>query len=519
MQPISLILLLFFLTTALSLVAARVRIPYPTAMVIAGLLIGVVDYFLPEGKQFNVPLSPNVLFTLMLPPLLYAAAWTTSWRDFRMNLRPIMLLAIGCVMFTTLGIGLVTKWLMPEISWPVAFAFGAIVSPPDAVAATAVTERLRVPKRIVTILDGESLVNDASALVALQLAVAAILGATFSKMDFAVQVPLVAGGGIAIGLALAWVFHQVHQRLEEPIIETAITLLAPYACYILAEHVHVSGVLAVITCGVVLSRHSNHLFSSRTRLNAIAFWNFLTFMLNGLVFILIGLQLPTILRGLQVSLSMAIIDSVIVWLAVIALRLMWVFPAAYLPRMIPAVRRKDPMPPARHLFLIGWIGMRGVVSLAAALALPEATSDGTPLPGRDMVLFMTFSVILATLVVQSLTLSAIIRLLKVEVPENTHCEESEARRRALQAALNALEGQAEGHAVGSLRQLYMHRLEHLAACEEEADRPDVEEVMLREIFKAQRVTLVEMRDKGEIPDELLRKLEHELDLEESRLPG
>lgn len=518
MEPVSLILLLFFLTTAFALIAARIRIPYPTAMVIAGLLISIVTYLIPDGQHFSVPLDPKVLFTMILPPLLYAAAWSTSWGEFRGVLRPIMLLAIGCVLFTTMGVALLASAFIPILSFPLACALGAIISPPDAVAATAVTERLRIPRRIVTILDGESLVNDAAALVALRFSLEAIQGVTVSFSDFAVQVPLVAGGGIAVGLVLAWVFHQLHERLEQPIIETAITLLAPYGCYILAERLHASGVLAVVTCGLVLSRHSHHLFSARTRLNAIALWDFLTFMLNGLVFILIGLQLPTILRGLQVPLSRALFDAAIVCIAIVALRFLWVYPAAYVPRIFPWIRRREPRPPAKNVFLIGWIGMRGVVSLAAALTLPE-TVNGKPLPGRDLVIFLTFSVILVTLVAQSLTLPALIRLLRVEIAEHNRCDEADARRRALSAALQALQGQPDSHAVTSLRMLYTHRLDHLIDCNSAPDTIDMEEVLLRRTLQAQRHTLVRMRDVGEIPDELLRKLEHELDLEESRLPA
>ncbi len=400
------------------------------------------------------------------------------------------------------------------------FALGAIVSPPDAVAATAVTQKLRIPKRIITILDGESLVNDASALVALRFALAAAAGVTFSATDILLQIPVVAGGGILVGLVLAWAFHQIHERIDHSVIETAMTLLAPYASYILAERIHVSGVLAVVTCGLVLSRHSHHLFSPRTRLDAIALWQFLTFMLNGLVFILIGLQLPRIFHDLRVSTHLALFYAAIICVATILLRLLWVFPATYLSRLIPAVRRADPAPPARQVFLIGWIGMRGVVSLAAALALPETVNGGMPLPARDLVLFLTFSVILVTLVGQSLTLPAIITLLNIQTPETDRCEEVEARRRALNAALAVLTQDADTHAVEAMRNLYEHRLQHLGNCEAVSDDlPDPEFLLLAKTLKAQRVSLLHMRNKGEIPDELLRRLERELDLEESRLPS
>ncbi len=399
-----------------------------------------------------------------------------------------------------------------------AFALGAIVSPPDAVAATAVTERLRIPKRLITILDGESLVNDASALVVYRFAMAAALGGTFSLSAALIQFPLVAAGGIVIGLIFAWILHQIHERIEQPLIETALTLLTPYAAYLSAEQLHTSGVLSVVTCGLVLSRHSAHLFSPQTRLTAIALWQFLTFILNGVVFILIGLQLPHILQTLQTSMAQAIGYAAIICVALIILRIIWVFPAAYLPRLIPSIRKKDPPPHWRHVFLIGWVGMRGVVSLAAALALPETLPDGSPLPGRDLVLFLTFAVILVTLVLQSLTLPALIKILRIEVPNADQCEEAEARRRALTAALDALANEPDSQPNAVLRSLYTHRLEQLSDCTQAPAGPDPEHILFRATIRAQRQTLVELRDVGQISDELLRKLEHELDLEESRLP-
>jgi CPA1 family monovalent cation:H+ antiporter len=486
-------------------------------MVIAGLLIGVAVYFVPHLEKFSIRLNPDVLFTAILPPLLYAAAWFTSWNEFRANLRPIILLSTGAVVFTTVGIAAIAMWLIPGFTWPMAFVLGAIVSPPDAVAATAVTQRLRIPKRIVAILDGESLVNDATALVIYRFALAAALGGAFSLSHALLQFPIVAGGGVVIGLIIAWVMHQIHERIEQPLIETAITLLTPYVAYIAAEHLQTSGVLAVVTCGLVLSRHSSHLFSPQTRLTAFALWNFLVFMLNGFVFILIGLQLPTILNTLQTSFSQAAWYAAIICVALIALRLIWTFPGAYLPRLIPSVRRRDPFPPARHVFLIGWVGMRGVVSLAAALALPETLNDSTvPLPGQDLVLFLTFAVILFTLVFQSLTLPAVVKLLRIEAPKDDECQEGEARRRSLNAALQALIGHPDSHATTAIRSLYTHRLEHLADCTE-ADEEDPEELLLRAAIKAQRNTLLELRNTGQITDELLRKMERELDLEESRL--
>ncbi len=517
MNPVTVILVLFALTTALSLGAVYVKIPYPTAMVIAGLLIGVADYWIPWMGRLSIRLDPEVLFTAILPPLLYSAAWYMPWNGFRQNLRSIGLLAIGAVLFTTVGIAVIVMWICPGFTWPVAFALGAIVSPPDAVAVGAVTQRLRVPKRITTILEGESLVNDASALVIYRFALAVAMGGAFSLSHALLQFPLVAIEGVLGGVVLAWLMHQIHERIEQPLIETAMTILTPYAAYLFAEHLGTSGVLAVVTCGLVLSRHSSHLFSPATRLTAVSLWNFLTFMLNGLVCILIGLQLPTILRLLEISFVQAVGYAAVVCAAIIVLRIVWVIPGAYLPRMLPSIKRSEARPPLNQVLLVGWVGMRGVVSLAAALALPERLEDGTAFPARDLILFLTFAVILATLVGQSLTLPWVIRALRIQVPEE--CEEAEAPvGRALTAALASIAAEKESHATSVLRALYAHRLEHLADCRDKEAGVDPEHQLHRVTIKAQRTTLVELRDKGRITDELMHKLERELDLEESRIP-
>ncbi len=519
MHQVTLILLLFTLTTALSLAAVRVKIPYPTAMVLAGLLIGVAVYAIPGFNGWSVRLDPDVLFTAILPPLLYGAAWNTSWNGFRSNLRPILLLAIGAVLFTTTGVAALSMLLLPGFTWAMAFVLGAIVSPPDAVAVESVMERMRLPRQITLVLSGESLVNDASALVIYRLALRAASGDEFHLAQALAQFPVVALGGVAVGLLLAFLLHQVHQRIEQPLIETAMTLLAPYGAYLFAEELHVSGVLAVVVCGLVLSRHSSHLFSSQTRLTAVALWNFLTFILNGLVCILIGLQLPGILRQLPASLGVVLLDAAALCAALILLRLMWVYAIAYLPRILPAIRRREPRPPPRQVFLVGWVGMRGVVSLAAALALPMRLADGSALPGRNRVLFLTFAVILFTLVVQSLTLPAVVRALGIETPDEDRCEEAEARRLALTAALDLLASRPNSHGNTMLASLYTHRLENLSDCRDDTPpRPDPDQILHRDSIHVQRNAIVELRNNGRITDELLHRLERELDLEESRLP-
>jgi CPA1 family monovalent cation:H+ antiporter len=521
MQPTPLILLLFTLTTTLSLFAVKLKIPYPTAMVLAGLLIGAIVYLF-NLDALSIRLDPNVLFTAVLPPLLYAGGWMTSWNDFKRNLRPIFLLAVWAVILTTVGVAVIAHYLLPGFTWPLAFLLGAIVSPPDAVAVTAVLERLHIPKRIVTILEGESLVNDASALVVYKFALAAVITGAFSFPAAAIEFPIVAAGGILIGLALAFILRRIHQRIEQPLIETAITLLTPYAAYLLAEQCHTSVVLAVVACGIALSRHAHHIFSPQTRLIVMSFWAFFIFLLHGLVFILIGLQLPTILRAVRIPLPHAVGYAALVCLALVLIRFLLVIPARYVPPILPKWRflpKQEPPPTRKHVLFIGWVGMRGVVSLAAALAIPEILNHSIPFPMRDQVLFLTFAVILATLVVQSLTLPAIVKLFHLgNAPTHNRCDEAEARRQALTAALDLLAHHPPSHATTALSAHYSHRLEHLKDCDKQPDLPDPEHALHHQTLRIQRQVLVQLRDQGRIPDDLLRKLERELDLEESQIP-
>ncbi|MGA2871491.1 MAG: Na+/H+ antiporter, partial [Verrucomicrobiota bacterium] len=376
----------------IALLARKLHIPYPILFLIGGLLIGCV----PELPK--VRLSPDLVFLVFLPPLLFPAAFFTSWRDFRANLRPISLLAIGLVLFTTVVVAFLAYYFF-NLPLAAGFVLGAIISPPDAIAATAIAERLSVPRRIVTILEGESLVNDATALIAYRFAVAAVLTGTFSLADAGLQFVFVSVGGVLTGLAVGWLAVWFHKRVDDAPIEITVSLLTPFVAYLPAEHMHVSGVLSVVTAGLYIGRQTPLILSYRTRLQGGPVWSMLEFLLNGFVFILIGLQLPDILHTLSehkdYTISQLVGYSLIISVAVIVVRLLWVFPAAYLPRFLSKkVRAKDPYPNWRHVTIIGWTGMRGVVSLAAALALRDT------FPGRDLILFLTFMVILATLVVQ-----------------------------------------------------------------------------------------------------------------------
>ncbi|MGH2456087.1 MAG: Na+/H+ antiporter [Candidatus Limnocylindria bacterium] len=524
MSEIEVILLLLGLVALLTVVAKRVGIAYPILMTIGGLALGLI----PGTPRVELP--PEFVFLLFLPPILFAAAFFTSPRELRLNARPIALLAIGLVLATTVVVGLLVHALVPEIGWAPAFALGAIVSPPDAVAATAIARRLGLPRQAVTILEGESLVNDATALVALRLAIAAAVTGTFSLAEAAGSFVLVSVGGVAIGLGVGWLLVQVESRLNDPPVEVLVSLLGPFAAWIPAESVHVSGVLAVVTAGIVLGRAAPRVMSSDTRVLGSGVWQMAIYITNGLVFILIGLQLPTILDDLSARWTPAelAVLAVTVSGAVIAVRLAWVYPGIYLPRVLAAVRRRDPPPSPRIVLIIGWAGMRGVVSLAAALALP------LDMPGRDLLLFLTFTVILATLVGQGLTLPLLIRRLGIGDDGSVQHEELHARQASEAAALDRLETLARewpGHLelIDQLRGQHEHAVDHLEHAHDEesgeaGERPLDQEMiehaaMRRAVIDAQRVAIIDLRDRGAIGEEALRRVERDLDLEELRGEG
>ena len=526
-----LVLGLLVAVVALAIIAPRLHIPYPILLVLGGLLLG----FVPGLPRFT--LDPDVVFLLFLPLLLSSSAWQTSWRDFHANLRPISLLAFGMVLLTTIVIAVVVHVLIPGLPWAVAFVLGAIVSPTDAVAATAIAQRLGIPQRIVTILEGESLVNDATGLVAYRFAVAAVVTGVFSLGEASLQFVVVSVGGIALGLVAGWSLSYVHRWLDNPPLEITVTLVTPFAVYLLGEEVlHVSGVLATVTTGLYLTWRAPTFFSSGTRLQAEAVWAMLIFLLNGLVFILIGLQLPGILAILNTTIAqrspiLLVWYAALVSLTVILVRLVWVFPQALLPRLLSRrLREHDPYPGWRTVVLIGWTGMRGAVSLAAALALPEVTAQGAAFPERALGIYLTFGVILATLVVQGLSLPLLIRGLGLHDDGASERQETQARLTAAQAALARLDELASQDEVSQevaqhLRKHYETRVRSLTKRFKQAeDEPGEDHAMTshqlqREALQAERSAVIGLRNRGEINDEVLRRIERELDLEEQRLAG
>jgi Na+/H+ antiporter len=522
---ISLLFGLLVVIVVLATLATRLRIPYAILLVLSGLLLG----FVPGLPR--IVLDPELILVLFLPPLIYSSAWLTDGREFRANLRPILQLSLGLVLVTTIVIAVVAH-TMAGLSWPVAFVLGAVVSPTDAVAASATAKVLGLPRRIVTIIEGESMVNDATGLVVYRFAVIAVVAGSFSLWQASLQLVLVSLSGLLIGLVIAWPVAWLHRHLDDAPIEITITLLTPYAAYLLADALQMSGVLAVLSAGLYLSRQSSRFFSSNTRLQANAVWNVLVFLLNGLVFLLIGLQLRSILEAIAGhSLLTLIWQALLISLAVIAVRIAWVFPATYLPRLVsPRLRARDPYPGWRQVAVVAWVGMRGGLSLAAALALPFTLTGGLLFPQRDLVIFFTFGVILATLVGQGLSLAPIIRLLGLQRDSALEREHAQAHLVAARAALSRLdelatEAWVPQEAFADLRSHYAHKLEALTEAMDGAgdERFDghapVQQRLQQEVLAAERAAVIGLRDQGRIDDETLRLVERELDLEEQRWQG
>jgi monovalent cation/hydrogen antiporter len=525
-ENILLVLSLLFVVSMLSMLSEKLRISYPIFLVLAGLLIGFVP-----GIPL-VRLQPDLVFLIFLPPLLYAAAWNTSWKDFWRMKRPITMLAIGLVIFTSAAVAFVSHALIPDFPLALGFMLGGIISPPDAVAAASVLQNLKVPKRVLTILEGESLINDASSLIVFRVALAAIFTGQFTLWQATGDFFLVAIMGIAIGLVIAHIVYAVHRFLPTtPSIDTGLTIISPYIMYIVAEHFHFSGVMSVVTGGLFLSFRSHEIFSYNSRIQAYAFWDTLVFLLNGLVFILIGLQLPDIVKGLgQYSIIDAVLYGTVISILTIVIRIIWVYPGAYLPRIFSKkVRSTETRPSWQSVFIVAWSGMRGVVSLASALSVPLTLTSGEAFPHRELILFITFIVILFTLVIQGLSLPLIIRWLKIEPDKsNEKEEETEIRLRMASAALEHMINNYSAELGGvdayiRLKERYERMIDiaNKRLQEEDAGPPAVflprYRKMLIDLVSVRRQELKNLRKEKNYSDELLRSKEHELDLEEARL--
>lgn len=521
MQHLELVLWLLVVVTALAALAERLHVPYPM-LLLAG---GIVLTFIPGLP--SVTLDPGLALFLFLPPILFSAAYSTSWRDFWSNRRPIGLLAFGLVLFTTVLVAWIAHALIPGISWAAAFVLGAIVSPPDAVAATAIFQRLGVPTRIVTILEGESLVNDASALIAYRFALAAVVTGAFSPWHAVFQFILLLFGGILLGVVAGFLLSRAIGYVREPSLETAVTMLAPYGIYIAAEQLGFSGVLATVAAGLYFGRQAPVVLTPAARLRGETIWQFFVLLINGLVFILIGLELADIRATIAGNdLWPLVWHGVVISLAVIVIRILWVFPATYLPRwLVPGLRRNDPAPNWRLTFIVSWSGLRGVVSLASALALPTLTDQGVPFDHRHEIIVIAFIVIIVTLFGQGLPLDWLITRLNIPADDRIQREELLARRAAAQAALAKLDEIGDEMWVPQdhleeMRTRYRHIVDHMP----EGPSGELEELHTRAYLKlrgiardASRQALIDLRNRGVIGDEARRRVESTIDLDELRL--
>ena len=512
-------LLLLLCAVALGWIARRFNFPYAIALVVGGGAMG----FIPSMPVF--PLEPGVILSVVLPPILYQAATLTSWRDFKANAGTIGLLAIGLVIATTLAVGAALKLLIPDMPWAAALVFGAIVSPPDAVAATAILSRLNIPRRVVNVLEGESLVNDASALVLYKFAAAAVFTGTFSLADASAEFAGVSLGGILIGLLVGRVFIAVHRHLGDVFVEVFTSLLVPYIAYVVAESFHASGVLAVVAAGLVRGRHSPVMVSAETRMVARSIGNMLVFLLNTLVFVLMGMQLSGIVERLQGYSALQLLSAGALLSAVaIAVRFSWIYPAVYLPSALGAMfGRRITRPPQAEYFIMSWCGMRGIVSLAAALALPPILGDGTPFPYRDPIIFFTFVVIAVTLVIQGLSLPVLIRRLHVGTDWSLHDEQANARGAMSKAAIAAIDelAQKERAAPDLAGRISAEFAEKVANSNPDAPMTEQEAGLAQRLrhaaLMAERQELIRIWQENQISDEVLHQFEEALDHQEAHL--
>jgi Na+/H+ antiporter len=522
----TILLLLLLMVAVFALIARRLRISYPIVLVVAGLLISFVPH-IPR-----IPLNPDLVFLLFLPPLLYASAWATSWREFRANLVSITLLAVGLVAFTVWGVAEFADHFITLLDWKAGFVLGAVVATTDAIAATSIARSIGLPRRIVDILEGESLLNDATGLLALEFGLRMVVqgetptaGAAIGRLLYLIAAGV--GVGLGVGVVVAW----FERFVDDGPIEIVVSLIVPYVAYLAAEDVHASGVLAVVACGLYLSRRSATFFSPETRMQVNGVWGALTFILNGVVFVLIGLQLPYVLAGIRQLSRLTLLEyGAIFSLILISLRLLWIFPAAEVAYRIRKLLRGsgEERPEVREVFVIGWTGMRGVIALAAAISLPETLANGAPFGARNLIVFLTFSVILVTLVLQGLTLRPLIRLLGLSDATGLDAEECNARRTMIEEAIAYLEagriadGENFAHVYDDLEHRYRHRLAAVGVVDDTEGHGHSPQSYrrLREIaqgaVQAERRAMIRLRDEGHLSDDALRVMERDLDLQESR---
>ncbi|HEY4299295.1 MAG TPA: Na+/H+ antiporter [Candidatus Didemnitutus sp.] len=524
-------LILLLLIAGLNILGRWLPWPEPITYLLGGLAAAMLPVFP------RIALEPGFFFVCFLPPLLFADGWLMPLRELVRAKRPILMLAIGLVAFTTIAVGLVAHWLVPGLPLSMAFALGAVVSPTDAVATNAITERLRVPARLTTVLNGESLMNDATGLVAFKFALAAAVAGTFSMRGVAGQFALLAVGGFLVGLAIGYLVGRlrdliVRLRVSDPMIEITLSLLTPFAAYLCAEQIGVSGVLSAVAAGLYSGWRDPVRMDVETRQTTYAVWSIVLFWLNGMAFVLLGMQFPELLTAVRghYSTGQLIGFAAIVSSTVIVARIAWTFPGAYVPFLFPHVRRHERPPPWRTVVIGSWAGMRGTVTLAGALSIPLLRPDGSPFPGRDIVIFLAFAVIAVTLLVQGTTLEPLIHRLGLHEDDSRAGEERLARTTAVEAGLSALrvlesdartpeQASALGHVVAE----YEHRLASLGAESESRGsarrRRQAEHHYRLAALKAERHALDDLWRREEIVDDVYRPLQQLLDHEDALLHG
>jgi Na+/H+ antiporter len=511
---------------AVAIAAARLKIPPSILLVLTGVVLALVP------RLPTIEIAPEFVLLVVLPPIIYSSAVAMSWREFRFNLRPIALLAVGCVLFTTAVTAAATHYVL-GLAWPVGFVLGAIVSPPDAVAPLSIARRLQVPRRLLVILEGEGIANDATALVLYRFAVAAVSVGAFSYEQAVGSFVVIVAGEILWGLAVGWMMLRLRRWVGDPRIEITLSVLTPFLAYWPPQELGGSGVLATVTAGLYISWNGLRLISAATRLQGIFFWDFLNYLIEGMIFLITGLQARSAVAGIHgYSIPELAISAALVSAVVIVARFVWLYPATYLPRwLVPAIRRHDPAPPWQFPFALSSAGVRGVVSLAAALAIPFTTGAGQAFPNRDLILFLTFAVILVTLVGQGLLLPWIIRVLGLansglrEVRDSRN-EERKARRRAVETAIERFDQLATEKALSeevatALRAAQRARLLHLEWKDDGADSrcefAEIHDEIERQLIEAERELINDLYRDGNLKDEARRRIERDLDLREARL--
>ena len=523
---IQILVLLLVIVASVAVVAARLKVPPAILLVLTGVALALIP-----GLP-TLELSPELVLLLVLPPVIYSSAVTMSWREFRFNLRPISLLAVGCVAFTTIAVAVVTHWLL-GMPWPVGFLLGAIVSPPDVMAPLSIARRMHLPRRLLVILQGEGLANDATALILYRFAVVAVSLGAFSFGQAAATFAAIAVGEILWGIGVGWLMLRLRRWVNDPHIEIMLSILTPFIAYWPPEHLGGSGVLATVTTGLYVSWYGPMLISATTRIQGVFFWDFFIYVIEGMVFLITGLQARTLIARIgDYSMSELAISAAVVSAVVITARFVWMYPATYLPRwLFPPLKRRDPSPSWQWPFLLAFTGVRGIVSLAAALAIPLATVNGQPFPYRDLILFLTFAVILVTLVGQGLMLPWVIRALGLahagrRERHTERAEEHMARRQAIEAAIERLDQlAAERHLseeiVQPIRSHHRDRLKHIKNRSDSDDshrklielRDEIELLLLA----AERQKINELFRSGKLKDEARRRIERELDVREAHL--